>query len=171
MTTHAVARTLPRWLWFRGRYYLSALILILPIMAFPFYFRQMSTPPLGSNIRPERSIGPFQVTLAEFMPGPPIVAPKHHMLKDYVVHVREGYPDRIRSIYIRVGKPTNIHTLGDFMHGNPYRLHGHVRFMEPPRADDEVWLTIEEWDGTMHQASWPVTEVMTKTTFAPPAAG
>jgi|AGTN01.3.fsa_nt_gi hypothetical protein len=161
-------RSLPSRLWFRGRYYLSGLILILPVMAFPAYFERVATPPLGANILPERSVGPFRVTLAEFRPGPPRIGPRKHLLKDYSLHVAEGYPDRIRSVYIRLGEPPNVRNLGEFMHGNPYRLRAHVRFMEPPRADEKIWLTIEEWDGTMHQASWPLTEAMTKVKFENP---
>jgi hypothetical protein len=160
--------SLPARLWFRGKYYLSGLVLILPIMAFPAYFQRVGTPPLGAHILPEREVGPFKVTLAEFMAGPPYLAPKNHLVKDYSLRVAEGYPDRIRSIYIRVGEPPNIRNLGDFMHGNPYRLHGHVRFMEPPRADEKIWLTIEEWDGTMHQTSWLLSEAMTKVKFENP---
>lgn len=153
------------WLWFRGRFYLSGLVLILPAMAFPFYFVQATTPPLGSTILPEREVGPFRVTLAEFMPGPPIKGPCGHMLKDYQLHIADGYPERIRSVWIRVGPPPNARTLGEIMHGNPYRLHGHARFMAPPRTSDQLWLTIEEWDGSLHQTWWPLPATMTQVSF------
>ncbi len=75
-------RSLPSRLWFRGRYYLSGLILILPLVAFPNYFKMVGAPPLGANILPERSVGPFRVTLAEFMRGPPRPGPRNVPLKD-----------------------------------------------------------------------------------------
>lgn len=161
MTTQSLSARL----WFRGKYYLSGLILILPLIAFPNYFTRVAVPRLGAHILPEQAVGPFQVTLAEFMPGPPLVGPKEHLLKDYALEIREGYPDRIRSVYIRVGVPPNARNLGEIMHGTPYRLHAHVRFMTPPRADERMWLTLEEWDGSIHQASWPLSEVMTGTSF------
>lgn len=162
------ARSLSAWLWFRGRYYLSALVLVLPVMAFPAYLKRAGTPPLGANIRPEREIGPYRVTLAEMRPGPPRVGLRGHIFKDYAVRVREGYPDRIRTISIRVGPPPNRRTLGEIMHGSPYRLHAHVRFMTPPAADDQIWISIEDWNGTLHQASWPLPEVMTRAGFDTP---
>lgn len=154
--------TLPARLWFRGKYLLSILVLLLPLTAFPDYFVAVEAPPLGLNILPERMVGPFPVTLAEFMPGPPRIGPRRHLLKDYALSIREGYPDRIRSVYIRVGKPPNSRNLGEFMHGTPYRLHAELRFVTPPRADDTLWLTLEEWDGTLHQTHWPLPEVMTE---------
>lgn len=159
--------SLPARLWFRGRYYLSGLILILPLVAFPHYFRQAGTPPLGAHVLPERQVGPYAVTLAEQRLGPPRPGPEGALLKDYQLRIREGYPDRVRSVYIRLGPPEGD-DLGDIMHGNPYRLHAHVEFDRPPRADDFVWLTLEEWDGTLHQASWPIAEAVTKASFLPP---
>lgn len=146
-------------LWRGGRFHLSALVLILPIVAFPQYFLERAAPPLGAHILPSRPVGPVTVTLAEFMPGPPRVGDYGRLFKDYILHIPDGYPDRIRSVYMRVGKPPNARTLGDIVHGDPNRLHAEVRFMEPPRADDTLWLTLEEWDGTLHQTWWPLSEV------------
>lgn len=160
-----LSRMLVSRLWFRGRYCLSGLMLILPLIAFPFYFRQVSAPPLGANILPERQVGDFRVVLAEFRAGPPRVGPKRHLLKDYQLHIRDGYPDRIRTVYLRVGKPPNDRNLGEIMHGNPYRLGAHVRFPATLRADETLWLTLEEWDGSRHQASWPLSQVVTGVSF------
>lgn len=148
-------------IWHRSKYYLSALVLVIPLAVFPNYFRAISTPPLGMNVLPERHAGPWPVTLAESRRGEPYLGPREHVLKDYALHIREGYPDRIRTVYLRVGKPPNDRNLGEIMHGSPYRLHAHVRFVTPPQDDDELWLTLEEWDGTLHQLSWPVSDVVT----------
>jgi len=42
--------------------------------------------------------------------------------------------------------------------GNPYALEGEV--VVPPRAspDSELWLTVEGWDGSVHQASIPLAQ-------------
>jgi len=158
--------TVLRRLWFRGRFYLAALVLILPVNIFPFYLVEATTPPLGTHILPERRVGPFAVTLAEWLEGPPILSENRFLLKTYQLAIKDGYPNRIRSVYLRLGEPPNDRNLGDVMEGNPYRLHGDVRFMEPPKQTDTLWLTLEEWDGTLHQTSWPLPEVMTNVDFA-----
>lgn len=155
-------------LWFRGRFYLSGLVLILPVMAFPAYFAMLGTPPLGGHILPVREVGPYRVTLAEFMPGPPRLGPRSVPMKDLVLAVEDGYPSRIRSAYLRLGRPPNDRNLGEFLHGNPYRLAAELPLIVEPRADQTVWLTLEDWDGTLHQTSWPVAEVLTGMPLAPP---
>jgi hypothetical protein len=154
-------------LWRGSRFHLSALILVLPLVAFPQYFKERAAPPLGAHILPERQVGPFTVTLAEYMAGPPRTGDYGRQFKDFTLRIHDGYPDRIRTAYLRVGKPPNLRTLGDIAHGDPNRLHGEVRIMEPPRADDSLWLTLEEWDGTLHHAAWPLGEVMTQANLIP----
>lgn len=151
-------RTLSSRLWFRGRYYLSGAVLVLPLLAFPAYFQQVSAPPLGAHILPERAIGPYAVILAEVLPGPPRIAEGGRPVKDFQLHLQGGYPDRVRSVYLRLGLPTSRDDLGEIMHGNPYRLHAHVPFPAQPGAGQQLWLTLEDWDGTLRQAWWPVAE-------------
>lgn len=162
-----ISASLPARLWFRGRFYLSGLVLVLPAMAFPFYFQQVSAPPLGAHILPERQVGPYVVTLAEFMPGPPHPGEDGHPVKDFSLHVRDGYPQRIRSVYLRLGAPAHADDLGEAMHGNPYRLHVHVPIPAQVSAAERLWLTIEDWDGTLRQTWWPVTEATTRMILTP----
>lgn len=156
-----------RWsrLWFRGRFYLSGLMLVPPMVAAPFYFGPATTPPLGAHILPERQIGPYRVLLAEVQTGPARPGSEGSLLKDYQLSIGNGYPDRIRSVYIRLGPPADDADLGEIMHGNPYRLHAHARFSPDLQGDDRLWLTLVDWDGTRHQASWPLGEAMTKISF------
>lgn len=158
-------------LWFRGRFYLSGLVLILPMMAFPAYFKMAGTPPLGGHILPSRDVGPYHVTLAEFRPGPPRLGPRSVPLKDLVVEIEEGYPQLIRSAYLRLGQPPNDRNLGEPLHGNPYRLAVELPLIAQPKAGQAVWLTLEDWDGTLHQTSWPIEEVLTGMALEPPENG
>ncbi|WP_158240729.1 PepSY-associated TM helix domain-containing protein [Telmatospirillum siberiense] len=155
----------PRRARFRWRFYLGGLVLILPLMSFPRYFTEVSAPPLGAHILPGREVGPFRVTLAEVIPGAPRLSEQGGLLKDYALHIENGYPDRIRLAYLRRGKPPHERNLGEILEGNPYRLHGKVRFPPTLKSSDSLWLTIEEWDGTLHQTSWPLAEVMQGVTF------
>lgn len=153
------------WGWFRGRFYLSGLVLLLPASVFPFYLQEVTTPPLGMHVLPARQVGPFTVTLAEWRSGPPIVGQNRELLKTYQLAIKDGYPDRIRSVYLRLGQPPNDRNLGEFMEGNPYRLHADLRFFGPPQKSDSLWLTLEGWDGSQYQISWPLPEAMTDTDF------
>lgn len=153
-----------RAVWFRGRYCLSGLVLLLPLSVFPLYFQQVTTPPLGAMILPEREVGPFRVTLAEYLSGPPLPGRNGYLFKDYKLAIKDGYPGRIRSAYLRQDAPIS-RDLGDILHGDPYRLHAHVRIEGQPAATDRLWLTLEEWDGTLHQTSWPFAEVMSDVVF------
>lgn len=99
----------------------------------------------GAVILPEREVGPARVTWAEDLNGPPL-------------------PGCIRSAHLRQNAPTS-RDLGDILYGDHYRLHAHVRIEGQPAATDRLWLTLEEWNGSLHQTSWPCAEVMSDVVF------
>ena len=141
------------------------MILIVPAVAAPVYFGPRPPPPRGAHILPEREVGPYRVTLAEQLAGPPRTGEGGRPVKDYVLRIAEGYPERIRGAYLHLGDRPDGDDLGEALHGDPYRLHVHLPFA-PHGADDALWLTLEEWDGTRRQISWPLAQAMTGTGFS-----
>lgn len=148
--------------WGRRRFHLGGLVLLLPLAAAPNYFVRVAAPPLGATILAPRQVGPFQVTLAAQLPGAPRPGIDGAARKDYTLAIKDGYPDRIRTAYLRVGPPHGPNDLGEVLHGDPYRLHVHLPLPADWQAGELIWLTLEEWDGRRHQATWPLAE-----TFGP----
>jgi hypothetical protein len=64
--------------------------------------------------------------------------------------------DQVKAAYLRVGKPRNIRTAGALFSGTPYRQTAEMRIPDRTTADDVLWLTLEGWDGALHQATIPI---------------
>jgi hypothetical protein len=64
----------------------------------------------------------------------------------------------IRAIFLRIGKPRSARAYGAAAGGNPHR--GRSFLLIPQRATpgDELWITVEGWDGSVHQASVPLAQ-------------
>ena len=57
---------------------------------------------------------------------------------------------------MRIGKPRSLRAAGVIFFGTPYRLSATLPIPERTQADAELWITLEGWDGSMHQASIPL---------------
>jgi hypothetical protein len=42
--------------------------------------------------------------------------------------------------------------------GTPYLQQASVRIPDKAEADTDLWLTLEGWDGTVHQAAIPLSQ-------------
>ena len=71
----------------------------------------------------------------------------------YVVNITAANP---RAVYLRVGKPRSLRAAGSIFFGSPHRAFATVPI--PPRTapDADLWITAEGWDGSVHQAPWPI---------------
>lgn len=146
--------------WHRGKFYLSALMLIAPLSVVQNYFATSEMVAPSARSLPERAVGPWRATLAEAIPGPPYRGPAGERMKDFAVSFRPEDAAGIRGAFLRVGKPRNLRTAGALAHGSPYRAHAHVPMPENLTGGEELWLTVEGWDGQTHQVVWPLADVM-----------
>ncbi|MEX0730410.1 MAG: hypothetical protein WED00_10470 [Aquisalimonadaceae bacterium] len=136
----------------RWKYCLSALLLILPAW---FYYQSLNPelPPEWS----EQRVGPFTAA-----PTPADTQPAYVYdgvsLKDFSVRFCEGCRARMRTAYLVVGpEPAAIPAGYDgIVHGHGSYAHVHVPYPERPAPEHRLWLTVQEWDGRLHQVSWPL---------------
>lgn len=147
--------------WRRWRYHLSALLVVLPFFYTPHYLRMTATFRGETEGLPSYgpfTVGPWTVRIYDipFMPtssqGPAGEG------RQIIVEPCAPCAKQIRAIFLRIGKPRSARAYGAPAGGNPYR--GRALLLIPPRAtpDDELWLTAEGWDGSVHQSSVPLAQ-------------
>ena len=61
--------------------------------------------------------------------------------------------DQVKATYLRIGKPRSLRAAGVIFFGTPYRMGALLPVPERTPANAELWVTMEGWDGTMHQGS------------------
>lgn len=147
-----------RRLWHRGKFHLSALVLLVPLPFVPGQFggNTVFDPP---EIERTLTAGPYTVRVVTGDRGPH-QEPTGDRMKDYAVHVTAGDADTIRAIFLRVGKPRSIRTLGALAEGNPYEREAEVVIPPTLSGAEELWLTVESWDGRLHQAALPLDQLL-----------
>ncbi len=147
-------------LWRRWRFHLSALMVLVPILALPAFFDDNAffdgKKGLGQREIGEIAVGPWSVRLAEFQLKEPDAEGRAGYAKEFALALCPACVDEVKAAYLRVGKPRNIRTAGALFSGTPYRQTAEMRVPERTTADDELWLTLEGWDGALHQATIPI---------------
>ncbi|VFR16518.1 FIG139991: Putative thiamine pyrophosphate-requiring enzyme [plant metagenome] len=146
-------------LWRRYRFYLSGLLFILPLIYLQPYFDQLAlfrgAAGLGQRPAGEVQVGPWKMQMAEFEVGAPKSDPAGRV-KTFTMALCQGCENEVRAVYLRVGKPRSLRAAGAIFFGGPHRAFATVPIPARTKPDDELWLTAEGWDGSMHQAPWPL---------------
>lgn len=147
-------------LWFRWRFHLSALLLILPLVAMPYYFESLAMSRgekgLGERDLGEHQVGPWQIHLAEWDTNPPWRDGVASHMKTFSLSLCQACIPEVKAVYMRIGKPRNLRTTGAIAFGTPHRQFISVPITETATADADIWLTLEGWDGSVHQISMPL---------------
>jgi hypothetical protein len=111
---------------------------------------------LGERQIGEIMVGPWSVRMAEFKLIEPEAEGRAGHAKTFALALCPACVDEVKAAYLRVGKPRNIRTAGALFSGAPYRQTAEIRIPETAGADDVLWLTLEGWDGALHQATIPI---------------
>jgi len=153
--------------WFRWRFHLSALLLIFPMIAMPFYFDTLAMSRgekgLGERDLGLHQLGPWQVQLAEWDTKPPRKDGVANYMKTFSLSLCQACIPEVKAAYMRIGKPRNLRTAGAISFGTPYRQFISVPIVDVATADADIWLTLEGWDGALHQMSIPLAEASPST--------
>ncbi|GAB2603232.1 thiamine pyrophosphate-binding protein [Nitrincola alkalisediminis] len=148
--------------WFRWRFHLSGLLLILPMVAMPFYFDDLAMSRgekgLGERDLGQHQVGPWQIQLAEWDTNPPWRDGVASYMKTFSLSLCETCIPEVKAAYMRIGKPRNLRTAGAISFGTPYRQFISVPITDSATADADIWLTLEGWDGSVHQISMPLAD-------------
>ncbi|WP_417505625.1 hypothetical protein [Marinomonas gallaica] len=144
--------------WFRWRFHLTGLLILIPFALMPFYIELMSVfggaNGLGERTIGEKQVGPWRITLAEqFERGPKLDGPAGYM-KTFNAALCQQCAEQVKAVYMRLGKPRSLRTAGVIGFGSPYHMSFSMPVPENTSVDADVWLTLEGWDGSLHQVQW-----------------
>lgn len=155
-----------RRLWLKWRFHLNVLLLAIPLLYMQQYFKTMAQfrgdTGLGERIVGEVQVGPWSLTLAETHDEGPESEGAAGYVKEFNAALCERCIPGVKATYIKVGKPRSLRTAGAIFEGSPYRMGAEVP-VPATHADDALWITMEGWDGSVHQASLPLADASPKT--------
>ena len=137
----------------RWPYLLNALILVLPV----WFYYQMQNPVFPPALE-QKSVAGFSVTPIPLDTNPPY---QHDgvYVKDFLLTFGPGEVSSIRQGYLSVGEtPRSLadmleHDEG-LLHGSEHGQHVHAITTETLNQQQRLWLTLQDWQGNVHQVSW-----------------
>lgn len=149
-------------LWHKWRFHINILLLLVPLGFMPKYFADASLfrgdSGLGERDVGTVQVGPWSLQLAELRnEGPRSDGPAGYM-KSFNAALSDSSTDQVKAAYLRIGKPRSLRAAGVIFFGTPYRMGATLPIPERTKADAELWITLEGWDGSMHQASIPLSQ-------------
>lgn len=155
----APASPLSRW-WHKWRFHLNILLLLIPLGFMPKYFADAAMfrgdSGLGERDLGNIQVGPWQVQLAELRDEAPRADGPAGHFKAFNAALCKTCINEVKAAYLRIGKPRSLRAAGTIFFGPPYRMATNLPIPSKTKADAEIWITLEGWDGSMHQASIPL---------------
>lgn len=158
-TAIATPSPLKQW-WLKWRFHLNILLLLIPLGFMPKYFADQKLfrgeSGLGATPIENIQVGPWSLTLAELRDEAPRQDGPAGYFKAFNAALCHTCGSEVKAVYLRIGKPRSLRAAGTIFFGNTYRMGTSLPVPERTRADAELWITVEGWDGSMHQASVPL---------------
>ncbi|HGA2320560.1 TPA: thiamine pyrophosphate-binding protein [Pseudomonas putida] len=153
------ARPLKQW-WLKWRFHLNILLILIPLGFMPKYFADVrllrGDAGLGANPISNIQVGPYSLDLAELRnEAPRADGPAGHF-KLFNAALCKACVNEVKAVYLRIGKPRSLRAAGSMFFGAPYRMITNLPIPPRTRADAQIWITLEGWDGSLHQASVPL---------------
>ncbi|MBH3339902.1 thiamine pyrophosphate-binding protein [Pseudomonas mendocina] len=148
--------------WHKWRFHLNILLVIIPLAFMPKYFQEVALfrgeSGLGQREVGEVPVGPWSLRLAELFDEAPRLEGSAGYMKSFNAALCAACIDQVKATYLRIGKPRSLRAAGAIFFGSPYRMGASVPIPARTKADAELWITMEGWDGSMHQASIPLAQ-------------
>ena len=148
--------------WLRWRFHLNILLLLVPLGFMPKYFADASLfrgdSGLGEHDIGTVEVGPWSLQLAELRDEAPRSDGPAGYMKSFNAALCEACAQPVKAAYLRIGKPRSLRAAGVIFFGTPYRLGAEVPIPERTPENAELWITLEGWDGSVHQASIPLSQ-------------
>jgi hypothetical protein len=148
--------------WHKWRFHLNVLLLLIPLGFMPKYFADEALmrgdSGLGEREVGEVRVGPWSLRLAELRNSAPMLEGPAGYMKGFNTALCEACIGQVKATYLRIGKPRSLRAAGVIFFGAPYRMGASLPIPEKTTADAELWITMEGWDGAMHQASIPLSQ-------------
>jgi hypothetical protein len=148
--------------WRKWRFHLNALLLLIPLGFMPKYFADAALfrgdIGLGEHEVGEVQVGPWSLRLAELRNEAPRLSGPAGYMKDFNAALCDTCVEQVKATYLRIGKPRSLRAAGVIFFGTPYRMGAQLPVAEKTQADAALWITMEGWDGSLHQASIPLSQ-------------
>lgn len=166
LTTPATVHPLRRF-WFRWRFHLNILLILIPLGFMPRYFQDVALfrgeSGLGQREAGTIEVGPWSLILAEMRTLPPAEVGEAGFFKQFNAALCDTCMDEVKATYLRVGKPRSLRAAGALFFGSPYRMSTSLPVPTNAATDTQLWVTMEGWDGTVHHGSMPLAEASPST--------
>lgn len=160
------ASTLSR-LWYKWRFHINILLVLIPLAFMPKYFADVAlfrgTSGLGERMIGEVAVGPWSITLAEFRNEPPRLDGPAGYMKSFNAALCAECASQVKATYLRIGKPRSLRAAGGIFFGSAHRMGTTIPLPTRTKLDAELWITMEGWDGSMHQAAIPLEQASPST--------
>ncbi len=154
---HALPPSALKQFWLKWRFHLNILLILIPLGFMPKYFADAKLfrgdAGLGANIQSGIQVGPYSVDLAELRADAPRADGPAGYFKSFNAALCKACIGEVKAVYLRIGKPRSLRAAGTIFFGAPYRMITNLPVPPRTRPDAQIWITIEGWDGSMHQGS------------------
>ncbi|MDE1165508.1 MAG: thiamine pyrophosphate-binding protein [Pseudomonas sp.] len=158
--THTAPPSPLRRTWLKWRFHLNALLILVPLGFMPQYFKDVAffrgESGLGKHLVGEVQVGPWSLTLADFRNLPPEFEGDEGYLTTFKAALCSACIEPIKATFLRVGEPASLLDAGVALAGSPYGQTAEVPIPDTAKADDDLWITMEGWDGSVHSAHLPL---------------
>lgn len=148
--------------WHKWRFHLNVLLLLVPLGFMPKYFSEAALfrgdAGLGQREAGEIQVGPWSLRLAEFRDEAPRPNGAVGHMKQFTAALCQSCIGQVKATYLRIGKPRSLRAAGVIFFGSPYRMGALLPVPQKTPPDAELWITLEGWDGSMHQAAIPLSQ-------------
>lgn len=148
--------------WHKWRFHLNILLLLIPLGFMPKYFADAALfrgdRGLGERVLDDIQVGPWSLRLAELRNEAPRADGPAGYFKSFNAALCQACIPEVKAAYLRIGKPRSLRAAGAIFFGTPYRMGASLPIPAKTRTDAEIWITLEGWDGSMHQAAVPLAQ-------------
>ncbi len=147
-------------LWLKWRFHLNILLILIPLGFMPKYFADArlfrGDAGLGANVISDIQVGPYSLDLAELRDEAPHADGPAGYFKSFNASLCKACIKNVKAAYLRIGKPRSLRAAGTIFFGTPYNMGTSLPIPPRTKPDAHIWITLEGWDGSMHQASIPL---------------
>ncbi|MDH4990672.1 DUF3325 domain-containing protein [Aquamicrobium lusatiense] len=140
------------------RAFAGAAILAAPV-AFVGLVSAMPGKPVLRDDAIAGQAGPWSFRIAEYDRRGPTFVVQDIPTKAFQIRFCEACDDEIRAAYLKINRPRSLRGAGIVFLQPRWDRYVEIQFPPSTRSDSELWLTVEGKDGSLHYASWKLTEI------------
>lgn len=137
-------------------------LVVLPLV----FSARLADAPLAPVLRDDAvrgTAGPWSFVIAEVDRLPPVPAALDHAMKTFEIRFCEACDAEIRSAYLRVRQPRSLRGAGIVFNGARWTRRVEIQIPPGTRSDDQLWLTVEGMDGSVHQVGLDIASLSPET--------